>query len=97
MEQLSFINAYYIKLGRGGMWEANAIETGKLRLGWTCSTVEDINAGNWKVIHRQIRKELKGKPIGVVTADFNALRRIAESDSADLWVTFHRTNFGGRD
>lgn len=90
MEEISFSNAYYIKLGRGGMWEENSIATGKLRLGWTCSTVEDINTGNWKTIHRQIRKALKGKPVGVVTADFNALRRIAESDSADLWVTFHK-------
>lgn len=90
MEPITFSNAYYIKLGRGGMWEADAIETGKLRLGWSCSTAEDINAGNWKTIHREIRKALKGKPVGVVTTDFNALRRIAESDSSDIWVTFHK-------
>lgn len=90
MEPLTISNAYYIKLGRGGEWEADSIENGKLRLGWTCSTAEDINAGNWKVIHRQIRSALKGKRAGVVTADFNALKRIAESDSADIWVTFHK-------
>ncbi len=90
MAEVFFTNAYYIKLGRAGMWEADSIETGKLRLGWTETTVDDINAGNWKTIHRQIRKELKGKPAGVVTADFNALRRIAESDPNDVWVTFHQ-------
>ncbi|NLF69968.1 MAG: hypothetical protein GX575_13055 [Candidatus Anammoximicrobium sp.] len=90
MAEITFRNAYYIKLGRGGMWEENAIETGKLRLGWRETTIEDINAGNGKTIHRQIRRELKGKPVGVVTADLNALRRIVESDFDDLWVTFHQ-------
>ena len=61
MEELSFSNAYYIKLGRGGMWEENAIETGKLRLGWECSTVEDINAGNWKTISSRNPQGVEGQ------------------------------------
>jgi hypothetical protein len=90
LEQLNFSNAFYIKLGRGGMWEEDAIATGRLRLGWAESTIEDINAANWKVIHRQIRRELKGKPAGTVSADLNALKRIAESSPDDIWITFHR-------
>jgi hypothetical protein len=90
LEQLHFSNAFYIKLGRGGMWEEDAIATGKLRMGWAESTIEDINAANWKVIHRQVRRELKGKPAGTVSADLNALRRITESSPDDIWITFHQ-------
>jgi len=89
MPEITFANAYYIKLGRGGMWEEDAINSGKLRLGWAGTTIEDINESNWKIIHQQLRREMKGKPVGVVTADFNALRRITESGADDLWVTFH--------
>ena len=34
MELIAFVNAYYIKLGRAGAWEADAIAAGKLRFGW---------------------------------------------------------------
>lgn len=90
MAEISFNNAYYIKLGRGGIWEEDSIASGKLRLGWHETTLDDVNKQDWKTIRRKIRKELKGKPPGVVTADLNALRRIAESDSNDVWVTFHQ-------
>lgn len=36
---IDFRNAYYIKLGRGGMWEADSIESGKLRLGFAFASL----------------------------------------------------------
>ena len=84
----SFRNAYYIKLGRGGCWEADSLARSLLRLGWQHQTVDDINAGRWETIERQLREECAGKP-QVATTDLNRLRDIAESTSDDIWITFH--------
>lgn len=90
MDPVTFDSAFYIKLGRGGCWEADSIENGRLRLGWRGQSVEDINAGRWDVIERQLRGELDGKPAGVATTDLNALKMIAESATKDVWITFHK-------
>jgi hypothetical protein len=80
--------AYYIKLGRGGEWEADSIKSGKLRLGWRNQSVDDIVNGRWKEIGQQLLRDSNGKP-GVATTDRNRLRDIAESGPEDVWVTFH--------
>jgi hypothetical protein len=87
---VAFVNAFYIKLGRGGCHEADAIETGKLRFGWRRQSVEDINAARWEQIEQQLRNEHQGKPRGVATSDLNALRNITESLPEDVWITFHK-------
>jgi hypothetical protein len=86
---IGFANAFYVKLGRAGVWEADSIETGKLRLGWRRQSVSDINADRWQVIEEQLRDEHRGKPTGVTTTDLNALRIIAASGPDDVWITFH--------
>lgn len=80
--------AYYIKLGRGGEWEADAIAAAKLRLGWRHQRIEDLAAGRWDLIEQQLREESRGKP-GVATTDLNRLRDIVNSGPDDVWVTFH--------
>ena len=85
---MSFENAYYIKLGRGGAWEADSVHTGRMRIGWGNQTTDDINAGRWLEIEEQLRVEQPGK-IGVVTTDLNRLRDITLSTPEDLWITFH--------
>lgn len=90
MEPIEFAGAFYIKLGRTGVWESDSIETGKLRLGWRHQSVEDINADRWDRIEQQLRDEHREKPGGVATTDLNALRMIAESSNEDAWVTFHK-------
>lgn len=82
--------AHYIKLGRGGEWEADAIATGKLRLGWRHQHIDDINHGRWDVIEQQLRRESAGKP-GVATTDLNRLQDIANAGPEDVWVTFHQS------
>jgi hypothetical protein len=89
METITFTNAFYIKLGRAGAWEADSIENGKLRLGWRDQTIEDINGARWERIEQKLREANQDKPPGVVTADFNALRRIVESVPEDVWITFY--------
>jgi hypothetical protein len=83
-------HAYYIKLGRGGKWEDDSIATGKLRLGWSKQSLEDINSDDpkrWDRIAKQLRDD---KGIAqVATRDLNALRDIVKSTPQDLWITFH--------
>ncbi|MHC4661221.1 MAG: restriction endonuclease [Planctomycetota bacterium] len=85
-----FANAYYIKLGEGGMWEADSINTGKMRIGWGGQSVKDINDHRWEFIEGQLRAGNKGKPPAVATTDLNGLRIITESTPDDVWVTFYQ-------
>jgi hypothetical protein len=87
---IEFSSAFYIKLGRGGVWEEECIKTGKLRLGWAQQCVEDINARRWEVIERQLRVEHEDKRSSVATNDLNALRSIVDSSLDDVWITFHQ-------
>lgn len=85
---MTFRNAYYIKLGPAGCWEANSIAAARLRIGWRNQTLEDINGGMWTNIESQLRTENSGKP-QVATTDFNRLKDITLSTSEDIWITFH--------
>jgi hypothetical protein len=90
MAFIEFNNAFFIKLGRGGAFEADSIDTGKMRFGWQPQSLDDINAHSWDVIEQQLRREFEGKPAGVATTDFRALRNIVESTPDDVWITFHQ-------
>jgi Restriction endonuclease len=85
---ITFRNAYYIKLGRGGSWEEDSISKSLMRIGWSKYSIEDINAGRWSEIEKQLQIEHAGKP-QVATTDFNRLRDIALSTPDDIWITFH--------
>src|SRR6186713_399181 len=85
---LTFENAYYIKLGRAGSWEADSIHTGRLRLGWRHQSLADINGGRWALIEQQLRAEQSAAP-QVATTDLNRLRDIVASSEQDVWITFH--------
>lgn len=87
MEHVSFKNAYYIKLGRGGEWEESSIRENKVRIDWRNLTLEEINQGDLVAIKEQRQSEYRSK--GAATMDFNALRSIVESMSEDIWITFH--------
>jgi hypothetical protein len=86
---VEFTNAFYIKLGRGGEWENDSVETGKLRLGWRQQSVDDINVGRWDLIDEQLRAKDQGKRVAATTSDLNALKIIAASTGEDIWITFH--------
>jgi hypothetical protein len=88
---IDFTNAFYIKLGRGGRWEADSIETGKLRFGWPQQSIKDINAKSWDIIEKQLRDAHRNKPLGVATTDLNGLRNIVESAQDDIWITFFQS------
>lgn len=79
-------SAYYIKLGRGGIWEEESIRTGKLRFGWRSVPVELLQVEDWQEVERVIRVNVEDS--GAATRDFNQLQTIIESDAADIWITF---------
>lgn len=83
-----FNNAFYIKLGRAGCWEADSIHKSRLRLGWRNQSLADINAGRWPVIAEQLQREQPDKQ-QVATTDLNRLQDIALSTPEDVWITFH--------
>jgi len=83
-----FENAYYVKLGKGGSWEAESIEKGLLRIGWSEQSLVEINAGRWDLIEKQLRDATPDRP-GIATNDLNRLKEIAQSTPADVWITFH--------
>jgi hypothetical protein len=91
-ESLAGPKAFYVKLGLGGVWAPESIETGKVRIGWKKQSIDDINAGRWDVIKEQLdaSAEQAGKPPQVATTDLHGLRNIAESGPDDVWVTFHQ-------
>ena len=80
-------NAFYIKLGKGGEWEASSLGRGLMRIGWSSTPLEDINAGDWNAVELQIRAEMMNR--GAATRDINALREIVASTEEDVWITFH--------
>ena len=79
----------YIKLGEEGQWEESSIREGKLRIGWSSQSLEQINQGEWAAIRDQLCEEIANR--SARTRDFNALKTIVESTSADIWITFHRS------
>lgn len=83
-----FDNAFYVKLGRAGCWEADSIHKSRLRLGWPNQSLADINAGKWSLIAEQLQIEHPDKR-QVATNDLNRLSDIALSTPDDVWVTFH--------
>jgi len=87
MNKITFQNAYYIKLGRGGRWEKSAIQGHKLRIGWHDLTLAEINSEEWKKLWPRIRKSSKDD--GAATRDLEALKRIYQSTPDDIWITFY--------
>ncbi len=89
MEKVNFKKAYFIKLGRGGEWEASSIEENKARIGWLSWPLEEINRKDWNALKEKYLHEYKNK--GTATNDINALKNFVESAADTIWVTFHNS------
>lgn len=94
MDKIQFDKAYYIKLGEKGAWEEDSINSGKIRIGWGDTKLEDIQKGNWDKIKKEIQDDFRdrNKKTGA-TQDFNALKNIYDADSDTVFVTFHNSEF----
>ena len=87
MNKVTFENAYYIKLGKNGIWEESSIRENKLRIGWDGLSLDDINKGRWEKIEHILQQEISDK--GAATRDLNALKMICNSSEDDIWITFY--------
>jgi|LSQX01.1.fsa_nt_gb hypothetical protein len=87
METITCKNAYYVKLGRNGIWEDSSIKKRILRIGWSKQKLSDINKGSWNLIQKQLEDAIPDK--GTATRDYRALRMLCESTAEDIWITFH--------
>lgn len=92
MGKIQFDKAYYIKLGARGVWEEDSINSGKIRIGWGDTQLEDIQKGNWDKIKKEIQEDFRArnKKSGDIK-DFNALKNIYDADSNTVFVTFHNS------
>ena len=90
METITCKNAYYVKLGRNGIWEDSSVKKRILRIGWSKQTLSDINKGRWNIIQKQLEDEISDK--GTATRDCRALRMLCESTAEDIWITFHASH-----
>lgn len=90
MDEIQFDKAYYIKLGVRGVWEGDSTKSGKIRIGWGDTKLEDIQKGNWDKIKKEIQEDFRArnKKTGA-TQDFNALKNIYDADSNTVFVTFY--------
>ena len=79
----------YVKLGRGGGWEAECAEMGVLRFGFGSATQERFplcQQGRWNDLQDSFRAE--GKDAGTATRFTNETRQFFEDDGSILWITF---------
>jgi hypothetical protein len=89
MKPVEFKNAYFLKLGTGGIWEESSIKKSIARIGWRNLSVEEINGKDWQALKALLQTRHTYKKKGVATADINALQSFVEATSEDIWITFY--------
>lgn len=99
MNQLAAKRALFIKLGEGGLWEAECLREGTLRFGYQEIPHAVCAAGDWSEVERLAREFSKDK--GAATRHVNQVRDFYEADESVLWITFHSDRlwwcFSGRE
>jgi len=79
--------ALYIKLGEGGVWEADCIAAGTLRIGYRELPHDACAAGAWSEVEQ--RAATFSKDQGAATRHVKQVRLFYEAPPSVLWVTFH--------
>lgn len=79
----------YIKLGEGGCWERECIDTGIIRLGFDSATSTHFDLctqGRWTEFRQTFIDD--GRKPGTATRFTNETRIFFEDDGSTLWLTF---------
>jgi hypothetical protein len=79
----------YIKLGGGGQWEKECIESGIIRFGFGTASAERFplcRDGKWDELARSFIAT--GRTRGTATRFTNETRLFFQDDGATLWITF---------
>lgn len=87
MPQVEADKALFIKLGEGGMWEAECLRDGTMRFGYQEVPHGICAAGDWGAVERIVLTSSKDR--GSATRHVNQIRQFYEVDETVLWITFH--------
>ncbi len=86
MSKVTASNAYFIKLGEGGEWEAECLRDGTIKFGYRRTPHELCLAADWDKV-REVWKEIR-KDGGAATRDANQIRAFYEADENTIFITF---------
>lgn len=86
MTDIAASNIRYIKLGRGGGWEAESLQEAVLRFGYREAPHDLCIRGDWAAVW-EVMKEIRGDA-GAATRDVNQIRAFYESDESTIFITF---------
>lgn len=78
--------AFFIKLGGKGAWEADSLEQGTIRFGYRATPHELCLAGDWRGVQSLL--EQKHKP-SVASNHLRQIRTFYTAGPDDLFITFH--------
>ena len=85
----------YIKLGEGGLWEAECLARGIIRFGFRSSRPDRFahcSSGNWMALREGFLAE--GKTASTATRFANEIRTFFEDRGSILWITFFGERLG---
>lgn len=86
MSKIVASRAYYIKLGRGGIWEDESLRDSVLLFGYAESPHDLCLAGDWKDVWAAMKK-IRGDA-GAATRDVTQIRAFYEADESTVFITF---------
>ncbi len=88
-DEISVERIRYIKLGSSGLWEAECIKDGIVRIGYqTQELLKVCLAGDWDAVN-SYWLDVEKKKQGTATSFTNQTRHFFEDDGSTLWITFH--------
>jgi hypothetical protein len=87
LARIQATKAYFIKLGRGGQWEAQCLRDGMLRFGYREASHDDCLNARWERVQEFWLRIRDDK--GAATRDTNQIRIFYEAEPDTLFVTFH--------
>jgi hypothetical protein len=86
MTAITASRLYYIKLGRGGDWEAESLRDGVLRFGYREAQHDLCARGDWQGVWEAM-KAIRGDA-GAAKRDVNQIRAYYEADEHSIFITF---------
>lgn len=86
MTAVTASHLYYIKLGRGGDWEAESLRDGVLRFGYREAPHDLCARGDWHGVWEAM-KTIRSDA-GAATRDVNQIRAYYEADEHSIFITF---------
>lgn len=88
VKKISPSDVKYIKLGPGGKWEAECIDTGIIKFGYHETPNQLCIDGKWAEVH-EIWKIIRGSKTGTATSDLNQIKVFYTAQEDTVFITFY--------